>query len=199
MWDENHGGLDPDLPVDDWGVCCNPTNSTGMQTGQTTEGGSSAPLVVGTAYRFGRPRCTVIYSLLHGGGVCLMGARRWLICVSLSLALIIVIKFLGGGNVQQALVSLSIGNGPLYPEEKLTHTHTVALFLGVLACCLKMCMSWSMVSVVIFGGGTMPAMADVKLSTAQMSASAGVSVGMVRCLCLKNTVLQVWVCLMSLM
>jgi hypothetical protein len=76
-----------------------------------------------------------------------------------------------------------------------THTHTVALFLVVLACCLKMCMSWLMVSVVMFGGGTKPAMADVKLSAAWMSASAGVSVGMVSYLCLKNTVLQVRVCL----
>jgi hypothetical protein len=43
-------------------------------------------------------------------------------CVHLSLALIIVIKFLGGGGyVQQALVSLSIGNGPLCPEDKPTH------------------------------------------------------------------------------
>jgi hypothetical protein len=41
-------------------------------------------------------------------------------------------------------------------------------------------MSWSMASVVIFGGEMTPAMADVKLSAAQMSASAGVSVGMVR-------------------
>ncbi len=60
-------------------------------------------------------------------------------------------------------------------------------------------MSWLMASVVMFGGGMMPAMADVKLSTAQMSASAGVSVGMVRYLCLKNTVLQVQVCLVLLM
>jgi hypothetical protein len=52
----------------------------------------------------------------------LVGARRRLHCVSLSLALIIVIKFLGGGYVQQALVSLSIGNNPLCPEDKSTHT-----------------------------------------------------------------------------
>jgi hypothetical protein len=97
------------------------TNSTGMQTGQATEGGSFTPLVVGTAYGFGRPRRAIIYPLLHGGGVCLMGTRRWLICVSLNLALIIVIRFLGGGHVQQALVRLSIGNGPLYPEDKITH------------------------------------------------------------------------------
>ncbi len=45
----------------------------------------------------------------------------------------------------------------------------------------------------------MPAMADVKLSTARMSASAGVRVGMVRYLCLRKTVLQVQVCLMLLM
>jgi hypothetical protein len=75
MLDEDHGGVHPDPPADNRGVCCDPTNSTGMQTGQATEGGSSAPLVVGTAYGFGRPRCTVIYSLLHGGGVCVMGAR----------------------------------------------------------------------------------------------------------------------------
>ncbi len=37
-----------------------------------------------------------------------------------------------------------------------------------------------MASVVMFGGGKTPAMADVKLSTARMSASARVSVGMVR-------------------
>ncbi len=52
----------------------------------------------------------------------MVGARRRLHCVSLSLALIIVIKFLGGGYVQQALVSLSIGNNPLCPEDKSTHT-----------------------------------------------------------------------------
>ncbi len=56
-----------------------------------------------------------------------------------------------------------------------------------------------MASVVMFGGGTTPAMADVKLSADRMSASARVSVGMVRYLCLKNTVLQVRVCLVSLM
>jgi hypothetical protein len=57
---------------------------------------------------------------------------------------------------------------------------TVALFLVVSACCLKICMSWLMVSIVMFGGGMTPAMADVKLPAAQMSAFAGVSVGMVR-------------------
>ncbi len=51
-----------------------------------------------------------------------------------------------------------------------------------------------MASVVMLGGGLTPAMADVKLSTACMSASAGERVGMVRYLCLKNTVLQVRVC-----
>ncbi len=56
-----------------------------------------------------------------------------------------------------------------------------------------------MASVVMFGGGRTPAMADIKLSAAWISASAGVSVGMVRYLCLKNTVLQVRVYLVSLM
>ncbi len=56
-----------------------------------------------------------------------------------------------------------------------------------------------MASVVMFGCGTMHAMAHVKLSAAWMSASAGVNVAMVRYLCLKNTVLQVQVCLVSLM
>jgi hypothetical protein len=51
-----------------------------------------------------------------------MGARRRPLCVGLSSALIIVIKFLGGGYIQQALASLGIGNGPLYPEDKSTHT-----------------------------------------------------------------------------
>ncbi len=46
-----------------------------------------------------------------------------------------------------------------------------------------------MASVVMFGGRTTPAMVNIKLSAAWMSASAGVSVGMVRYLCLKNTVL----------
>jgi hypothetical protein len=54
-------------------------------------------------------------------------------------------------------------------------------------------------SVVMFSGGTTPAMADAKLSPAQMSASAGVSVSIVRYLCLKNTELQVPLCLVSLM
>ena len=44
--------------------------------------------------------------------------------MSLSIAIIIVIKFLGGGYIQQAWVSLSIVNGPLCPEDKSTHTHT---------------------------------------------------------------------------
>ncbi len=56
-----------------------------------------------------------------------------------------------------------------------------------------------MASVVMLGGGTTPVMADVKLSAAGMSASVGVRVGMVRYLCLKNTVLQVQVCRVSLM
>jgi hypothetical protein len=41
-----------------------------------------------------------------------------------SLVLRIIVKFLGGRHVQQALVSLSIGNGPLNLEDKLTHTPT---------------------------------------------------------------------------
>ncbi len=56
-----------------------------------------------------------------------------------------------------------------------------------------------MASVVMFGGGMTPAMADVKLSAAPISAPARVSVGMVRYLCLKNTLMQVQVCLVSLM
>jgi hypothetical protein len=56
-----------------------------------------------------------------------------------------------------------------------------------------------MASVVMLGGGTMPKLAYVKFFAAQMSASARVSVGMVRYLCLKNTVLQVRVYLLSLM
>ncbi len=56
-----------------------------------------------------------------------------------------------------------------------------------------------MASIVMFGGGMLPVMADVKLSAAWMRASARVSVGMVRYLCLKNTVLQVRVCGMLLM
>jgi hypothetical protein len=48
-----------------------------------------------------------------------------------------------------------------------------------------------MASVVMLGGETTPAMADVKLTAAWMSASSGVRVDMVRYLCLKNTVLQV--------
>jgi hypothetical protein len=56
-----------------------------------------------------------------------------------------------------------------------------------------------MVSVVPFGGGMTPAKADVKLSTAWMSAFARVSVGMVRYLCLKDKVLQLGVCLVLLM
>ncbi len=47
------------------------------------------------------------------------------LCVDLRLALIKVIKFLGGGGyVQQALVSLSIGNNLPCPEDKSTHTQT---------------------------------------------------------------------------
>jgi hypothetical protein len=53
-----------------------------------------------------------------------VGTSKGLICVGPSLVVRIVVKFLGGGHVHQALVSLSIGNGPLNPEDKLTHTHT---------------------------------------------------------------------------
>ncbi len=56
-----------------------------------------------------------------------------------------------------------------------------------------------MASVVMLGGGMTSAIADVELSAAWMSASAGVGVGMVRNLCLKNTVLQVQVCRVLLM
>ncbi len=99
MRDEDHGRVRPDLPADDRGVPCNPADSTGMQTGQATEGGSSAPLVVGTAYGFGCPRCAVIYPLLHGGGVLMMGAREpsQNFCVGLSLALILLTPPRGGG------------------------------------------------------------------------------------------------------
>ncbi len=48
-----------------------------------------------------------------------------------------------------------------------------------------------MASVVMLGGGMIPAMALVKLSAAHMRALDGVSVGIVRYLCLKNTVLQI--------
>jgi hypothetical protein len=56
-------------------------------------------------------------------------------CVGLSLALKIVIKFLGGGYVQQALVSLSIGNGPLCPKDKSTqHRHVQSVWaIGMLS------------------------------------------------------------------
>ena len=47
-----------------------------------------------------------------------------------------------------------------------------------------------MASVVIFGGGMTPASALVRLSAAQIRASAAVSVGIVRYLCLKNTELH---------
>jgi hypothetical protein len=76
MQDEDHDGVRLDPPADNCSVPCNLSNSTGMQTGQATEGGSSAPLVVGTAYGFGHPRHTVIYLLLLGGVVFFMGARR---------------------------------------------------------------------------------------------------------------------------
>lgn len=50
-----------------------------------------------------------------------------------------------------------------------------------------------MVFVVMFGGGTMPFMVSVRLSAAQIRALASVKVGMVRYLCLKNTVLHICV------
>ncbi len=51
----------------------------------------------------------------------------------------------------------------------------------------------------MLGGGMTPAIANVKLSAAQMSASVGVRVGMVSYLCFKDTVLQVRVFLVLLM
>ncbi len=51
-----------------------------------------------------------------------------------------------------------------------------------------------MASIVMLGGGTAPAMADVKLSAACMSASVQVRASKARYLCLKNTVLQLRVC-----
>ena len=59
-----------------------------------------------------------------------------------------------------------------------------------LACSLKMLINWLMELVVMLGGGMIPAMASVKLSAARMRASDGVSVGIVRYLCVKNTVLH---------
>ncbi len=56
-----------------------------------------------------------------------------------------------------------------------------------------------MASVVMLGGGMIPAMASVKLSAARMRALDVVIVGMVRYLCLKNTVLQICVWLVSFM
>jgi hypothetical protein len=47
--------------------------------------------------------------------------------------MIVVKRLGGGGHVQQALVSFSLGNGPLCPETKLTHTHTLLLFIPLLA------------------------------------------------------------------
>jgi hypothetical protein len=56
------------------------------------------------------------------------GEYLWLgtrtVRVDPSLVLILVVKILGGGgHVQRAWLSLSIGNDPPQPEDKLTHTH----------------------------------------------------------------------------
>jgi hypothetical protein len=60
-----------------------------------------------------------------GGRARLVGAMQRPTCVGPSIALMIVVKRLGGGgHVQQALVSFSLGNSPLCPETKSTHTHT---------------------------------------------------------------------------
>ncbi len=56
-----------------------------------------------------------------------------------------------------------------------------------------------MASIVTLDGGMTPAMARVRASEARMSVSAGVIVGTVQYLCLKKTVLQVLVCIVSVM
>ncbi len=60
VWDEDNSGVHSDPPADDRSVRCNQTYPTGMQTGQATEGGGPTPVVVGTAYGFGRPGRVVI-------------------------------------------------------------------------------------------------------------------------------------------
>ncbi len=52
---------------------------------------------------------------------------------------------------------------------------------------------------VMVDGGMLPAIAAVRSSAALISASAGVSVGMVKYLCLKKTELQVRVLLVLVM
>jgi hypothetical protein len=84
-------------------------------------------MVVGVAHGSGHPRrsMTLNPSCSWGGRACLVGAMQRP-RVSPSIALMIVVKRLGGGgHIQQALVSFSLGNGPLCPETKLTHTHDV--------------------------------------------------------------------------
>jgi hypothetical protein len=54
-----------------------------------------------------------------------------LICVGPSLVLRIVVKFPGGGARPAGFGKLSIGNGPLNPDDKLTHTHTPIKYRGL--------------------------------------------------------------------
>ncbi len=60
VWVEDNSGVCSDPPADDHSVHCNQTNPTEIQTGQATEGGGPTPVVVGTAYGFGRPGHAVI-------------------------------------------------------------------------------------------------------------------------------------------
>ncbi len=71
--------------------------------------------------------------------------------------------------------------------------------LLLLACCLKILSSAMIASLVIVEIGNTPVMASARLSAALISASEGVSVGIVKYLCLKNTELQTRVLLVLLM
>ena len=119
-----------------------------MCAGRAKARGDTAPLVVGTEDGPGRPRCNWIGRVMvpfllptpaHGTAPCFPrgkmsdGCKTMVYCVVLSLALILVVKFLGrGGHIQQALESLSIGNGlSRQRTSQHTHTHLLAQCLSI--------------------------------------------------------------------
>jgi len=71
------------------------------------------------------------------------------------------------------------------------------LHVAFSACILYISMSCSTASDVTVCFGMIPLMVSIRLSVAVIRASAGVKLGMVKYLCLKNTVLQIRECLVS--
>jgi len=132
VWDEHTCGVHHGSSADNRSVRGNPPDSRRMQAGRAEERSSTAPLVVGAADGPGRQRCNWIRRVMVGVSLTQrcgsrgimrtigLGIPRVLLplflveitsvgyvamayCVCLSLALILVVKILGGGGTSSEL------------------------------------------------------------------------------------------------